>query len=147
MLGRGRLAYGAMVLIAVVTVAIACDDDDSEGTTSTAIAVRIVRPTEGAEVRSPVVLEIQAVGKVTIEGTVEGGPDSFHYAAFVDQDGALRGASVVRDGEAQGVYQFTGSFHALHLSPGRHTIVVGLADAEDVMSAVPPASVTLTVTN
>ena len=130
------------MLVAVATVAIACGDDDSEGTTRTAIAVRIVRPAEGAEVRSPVVLEIQAVGEVTIEGTAEGGPDSFHFAAFVDQDGAQRGASVVRDGKAQGVYQFTGNFHTLHLSPGRHTVVVGLADADDVMSAVPLASVT-----
>ncbi len=140
---------GLGLLIAIVAVVSFACNDDSEGTITTdgaAVTVRIAQPAEGAEVRNPVVLEVQAAGEVEIKEAAAGEADSFHYAAFVDREGAERSASVVRNGEAQGVYQFAGSrVELLDLSPGQHTIVVGLADVDDVMSAVPLARVTFTV--
>ncbi len=140
---------GLGLLVAIVAVVSFACGDDSEGTITTdgaTVTVRIVQPTEGAEVRNPVVLEVQAAGEVTIKEAAAGEADSFHYAAFVDREGAERSASVVRNGEAQGVYQFAVSqVELLDLSPGQHTIVVGLADVDDVMSAVPLARVTFTL--
>ena len=54
--------------------------------------------------------------------------NSFHYAAFVDRDGAERGASVVRNRGAQGVYQFAGA---------KLTSLISLVDSTRSLSAWP----------
>lgn len=146
------------VLIAVVAVAaVACgDDDDSTGGSATiaindtpvaVISVQIVSPENGSTVSSPVTFEVVAEGAIIApaDDDVQG---AAHYARAVDgAAGALvTGQVVARGSEAEGIYQYAAGSVEVEMTPGEHTVVIGVADNDDLLlSGVELAEVTFTV--
>ncbi len=137
------------ILVAVIGIAaVACSDDDdkSNGNDVGAVRVRITSPEEGDVVASPVTVTIVADG-IVIAPASAGQTGAAHYVVAVDgANGSLAvGEAVARGREAEGIYQTAAGSVDLELAPGDHTVVVNLADNDDVLTRGSVIAVSFTV--
>lgn len=129
------------VLLGVILVAAACDDDDDdggdavEGTTTTASAgeaeegasVSFASPEDGAEVTSPVTVEMEAEG-ITIEPAGEVREGAGHFHVMVDVGCVERGETIPGDTEGYHHFGKAQTEAELELEPGEHTLCLQVGD-------------------
>lgn len=134
----GKLARILMALLLVMLAACGGSDETTdeptdeptleESTTTPAASVTFVVPADGANVTSPVKVQMEAKG-VAIEPAANGvKPNSGHFHIIVDADCAAAGQVIPNDathlhyGMAQKEAELT-------LTPGEHTLCLQVADA------------------
>jgi hypothetical protein len=108
------------------------------------ISLRIVEPANNATVSSPVTLQVASSG-VEIAAPEQGVEGAVHYSAFVDIHPFTPGGQVVPDDEP-GIYSFATEVLELDLQPGKHTIIVALADNDNVRLPAPAPAVFVDIT-
>jgi hypothetical protein len=99
--------------------------------------VRIISPQTRTVVTSPVEVVVESL-TYRIADAADREPGAAHYVLFLDQRPFTAAGQVVPRDE-EGFYHFSTDTLELDLTPGEHSLVLGLADNQDVR--VPEATV------
>lgn len=138
---------GAVLLLATVLgVGYLVQNMPSMSGDGDSILLRIVEPANNATVSNPVTLQVASSG-VEIAAPEQGVEGAAHYHAFVDIHPFTAGGQVIPE-EEPGIYSFATEALELDLQPGEHTIIVALADNDNVrLLDAPAVFVDITVTD
>ena len=104
---------------------------------SGSISLGIVEPANNAIVGNPVTLRLASSG-VEIAAPEQNVESAVHYHAFVDVHPFTPGGQVIPE-EEPGIYSFATEVLELDLQLGEHTIIVVLADNDNVRLPDAPA--------
>lgn len=117
---------GALILGATALLGAPAQAQQQMGT------IKVIAPTEGATVSSPVTLRVDIQG-VTVKPAAEGDPNAFHYHALVDVDPAtvIQAGQPIPPGQENIIHTHEPTL-TLNLEPGQHTVTVILTRTDHV---------------
>ncbi len=147
----GRVSVGAVAVLLLLAGS-ACGDDDDEATPTTTTeapepvaSVELVEPDDGAEVASPVHLEMAAEG-FTIEPAAQGVREGAgHFHVMVDVGCVEPGQPIPVDTPGYNHFGMGQTEADLELAPGEHTLCLQAGNGGHIATDLTD-EVTITVT-